>query len=83
MEIDKRHADFGRKKQVLKAAYAKEIPVSEVKKRDLVALCKKKVIPQPFHHEYKSLKTSKGVKEVLLETDEDEEAGEEDVSSEE
>jgi len=67
-EIDERQAEFGHKKQVLKAAYAKKIPVLEVKKRDLVALCKEKVIPQPFHHEYESFKTLKGVKKVLLET---------------
>ena len=82
-ETDERQAEFGRKKQVLKAAYANEISVSEVKKTDLVGLCKKKVIPQSFHHEYKSFKTSKGVKEVFHETDEDEEAREEDESSQE
>ena len=43
-----------------------------------MTLCKKKLIPRPFHGEYDNLKTLKGMKEILLETDEDKEGEEKD-----
>ena len=49
----------GLNKRVLVAAYSTEILVSEVKKRGIVALCKKKEIPKLFFEPFLRLMMTK------------------------
>lgn len=45
----------------LQKLYSRQLPISAAKKKDLLTLCRKKVIPQEFHAMYKSLPVEKNV----------------------
>lgn len=47
----------------LKPLYGNQLPISIAKKRDLLRLCSKNVIPQEYHGWYKSLPVHKSVKD--------------------
>lgn len=51
----------------LSRAYNKPRPITTAKKADLLKLCKSGVIPEDFHHYYKSLPTSKDAKDLVPE----------------
>lgn len=44
----------------LKQLYYKPLPISEAKKKDLLGLCNKKIIPEEYHGWYSSLPTHSG-----------------------
>lgn len=44
----------------LKPLYLKRLPISEAKKKDLLALCDKQIIPEEYHGWYSSLPTHTG-----------------------
>lgn len=43
----------------LQKLYSRQLPISAAKKKDLLTLCRKKIIPQEFHAMYKSLPVEK------------------------
>lgn len=49
----------------VKAACTSRLAVSEAKKKDLVALCKKKVIPSRYHSEFLHLPSNNAVEDRL------------------
>jgi hypothetical protein len=53
----------------LSKLYKSKLPISSAKKKDLIALCKKGIIPSEFHDYYKSLPTSQSATELLAEPD--------------
>ena len=55
------------KQKNLSCAYKGKIPISEAKKKDLINLCKKFVIPEEVHPWYEALPTSKNVKDQVPE----------------
>ncbi|CAG4940603.1 unnamed protein product [Parnassius apollo] len=58
---------------VLKHFYLNSLPISEVKKRDLLSLCTKKIIPEECHGLYSSLPTATNQADRLPEPSIDEE----------
>lgn len=54
-------------------AYAARLPISEAKKKDLLSLCKKCVIPKELHHWYNELPSSHFMRDALPEPDLNEE----------
>ena len=60
--------------------YSQRIPVSEVKKKDLNDLCDTLVIPERYHHFYRTMPSAKTTRDRLDEpdiTEEDQESDEE------
>ncbi|XP_076090122.1 uncharacterized protein LOC143062260 [Mytilus galloprovincialis] len=53
--------------------YTSQQSISAAKKKDLVGLCKKGIIPSEYHEYYKSLPANINVKDTLAETDVEEE----------
>jgi len=51
----------------LEKCYAKKIPISIQKKTDLIQLCTKGIIPEEFHHFFKTLPVDKQVKDNIPE----------------
>ncbi|CAB3254115.1 unnamed protein product [Arctia plantaginis] len=58
----------------LKQLYLNPFPVSEAKKRDLLSLCTKKIIPEEYHGWYSSLPTATNEADHLPEPSVDEES---------
>lgn len=56
-------------KYVIPKAYSSPIPISEAKKKDLLNLCTKGIIPQELHSWYETLPTSKDIIDRLCESD--------------
>lgn len=55
-----RHAIIRKLKEFpVPKAYLNAIPISEAKKKDLISVCKKGIIPHELHHWYNSLPTNK------------------------
>ncbi|CAG4934694.1 unnamed protein product [Parnassius apollo] len=61
---------------VLKQLYLNPLPISEAKKRDLLSLCTKKIIPEEYHGWYSSLPTATNQADRLPEPSIDEESSE-------
>lgn len=59
--------------------YKSKLPISSAKRKDLLAMCKKGVIPTEFHEFYKALPASQNIKERLPEPDKDESDADTDV----
>ena len=59
---------------LLNKAYATELPISEAKKKDLQKMCEDLTIPRVYHNFYKSLKTSRDIRDTLPEPDMDEDS---------
>lgn len=57
------------KKYKIPKAYSSPLPISEAKKKDLINLCKKGIIPQELHLWYESLPTSNEVIDRIMEPD--------------
>ncbi|CAH0692027.1 unnamed protein product [Spodoptera exigua] len=57
------------KEYVIPKAYSSPIPISEAKKKDLLNLCTKGIIPQELHSWYETLPTSKDIIDRLCEPD--------------
>ena len=51
----------------LETCYAKKIPISIQKMTDLIQLCTKAIIPEEFHHFFKTLPVDKQVKDNIPE----------------
>ncbi|CAB3229541.1 unnamed protein product [Arctia plantaginis] len=60
----------------LKQLYLNPLPISEAKKRDLLSLCTKKIIPEEYHGWYSSLPTATNEADRLPEASVDEESSE-------
>lgn len=58
--------------ELIPPKYKQKLPISAAKKKDLLALCKKGVIPREFHHYYKALQSNAAVQDTLLEPDAEE-----------
>lgn len=56
-----------------KPCYSAPLPISKAKHRDLLDLCRKKVIPSRYHQEFVSMASDLSVPDVLAETDEEDE----------
>ncbi|CAG4983780.1 unnamed protein product [Parnassius apollo] len=53
----------------LMPCYRSRLPIAEAKYNDLMKLCKDKVIPAPFHHEYSIIPKATNAKDTLPESD--------------
>ena len=49
----------------LQLCYTSKLPISIAKKKDLVSLCEREIIPQEFHSYYASLPESKTEKDFV------------------
>ncbi|CAC5366360.1 unnamed protein product [Mytilus coruscus] len=58
---------------VLPKKYTSRQQISAAKKKDLVSLCKKGIIPSEYHDFYKSLPSNSNIEDTLAETDVEEE----------
>ena len=63
----------------LENCYAKKIPISIHKKTDLIQLCTKGIIPEEFHHFFKTLPVDKQVKDKIPEPALDEDSADTDT----
>jgi len=53
----------------LKYCYENKIPISDAKKKDLLALCKDGTIPEEYHSYYNNVPSDSSVKDVVPEPD--------------
>ncbi|CAG4981687.1 unnamed protein product [Parnassius apollo] len=53
----------------LMPCYQSRLPIADAKYIDLMKLCKDKVIPAPFHHEYSIIPKATNAKDTLPELD--------------